>query len=638
MIECTLGDLYEFIINENESLEGIKVKTRYGLFDINAIDITARNSDVHKITLISGKELKTSPEHLLWTDRWIKVKDLNIGDYIETENGLEEITENIVLDYKDDLYDIEVDIVNEFLANGVVSHNSSISDAIKFALYGKLQNKNLKDIPNRFNSAAWTRIVLEKDKHTIVTIERGLNPNILKCLVNGQPYDQAGKKNVQTFIEEEVIGLPFYVFNNIISLSINDFKSFLNMGNHDKRMIIDKIFSLDIINRIRTFVRDESRKIRDSIMLLENEANILSNSILTSQQELDNLLEKINNSNEELKVELENKILMLSDKLKIIEQNAAIIKEKEEKLNEKRTELQQVNSNLSLTIRQAEEKEKLYQNDKCPTCMGSLHTDEHQHIIEEWREKKEHSLKEVKKLQLSFDKLKEIGQKISENKQKIVEQRTKINTHIAYNRGELLKLTDAKPEQTESLKNIIEKSEIKQNEAKRKKINEEKKSNFFKILDEVFGERGVKQLAIKRILPSLNAEINRVIKELNMEYRVIFDDEFNANIMHLGYPVSPSMLSTGERKKIDFAVLVSLIKMMKLKFHGLNLIFLDEIFSSIDSDAIHHVIKILAEFSKSLDLNVFVINHIPMPPDYFDYIITVVKNNGFSDFSVEKNY
>jgi DNA repair exonuclease SbcCD ATPase subunit len=35
---------------------------------------------------------------------------------------------------------------------------SSISDVITFGLYGKLEGKNLKDIPNRINGNAWVKI------------------------------------------------------------------------------------------------------------------------------------------------------------------------------------------------------------------------------------------------------------------------------------------------------------------------------------------------------------------------------------------------------------------------------------------------------------------------------------------------
>lgn len=450
-------------------------------------------------------------------------------------------------------------------------------------------------------------------------------------------YDQAGKSNVQTFIEEEVIGLPFYVFNNIISLSVNDFKSFLNMSSRDKRAIIDKIFSLEIINRIRWQVKEESKKIRDSIMLLNNEVTILENSITTSEAELTKLLAKINTSNEELKVELQNKIAELREKLIKVEEHSADVISKESKIRSKRSDLQTLKNEHSMTIKQATEKENLYNNEQCPTCGSNLHTDEHASILDEWKEKKEFALKELTKLDDEFIKLNDLSAKISANKQKLIEHKTTIQTHISYNSTELDKLSNiTDPKQTESLKNIIDNATKKKDTAKKNKTNTERKGNFYKILEEVFGDKGVKQLAVKRILPSLNAEINRVIKELNMEYRVTFTDDFEAVIMHLGYPVSPQMLSTGERKKVDFAVLISLIRMMKIKFHGMNLIFLDEIFSSIDQDGIYQILKIRSNTCNVLSLNTFVINHSTLPVEIFDYKMDIVKNNGFSSFEIEK--
>lgn len=514
---------------------------------------------------------------------------------------------------------------------------STTSDVIKFALYGKLQNKSLKDIPNRFNSNAWCKITLEKDAHTEVVIERTINPSSLKCSINGIVYDQAGKSNVQAFIEEEVIGLPFYVFNNIISISINDFKSFLNMSSRDKRAIIDKIFSLEIINRIKWQIKEESKKVRDSIMLLNNEVSILENSLKTSENELTKLLTRINTSNEELKVELEDKIEELCKKLIKVEEHGSEILVKEEKIKSKRTDLQTLKNEYMVTVKHANEKENLYNNDQCPTCSSNLQTDEHVNILDEWKERKEFSLQELTKLDNEFSKLNEISTKISINKQKLIEHKTTIQAHITYNSKELKKISaTTDPKQTESLKNIIDNANKKKDNAKKNKTNTERKGNFYKILEEVFGDKGVKQLAIKRILPSLNAEINRVIKELNMEYRVTFTDEFEAVIIHLGYPVSSQMLSTGERKKVDFAVLISLIKMMKIKFHGMNLIFLDEIFSSIDSDGIYQILKILSNTCKELNLNTFVINHSPLPVEIFDYKMDIVKNNGFSSFEIEK--
>jgi DNA repair exonuclease SbcCD ATPase subunit len=171
------------------------------------------------------------------------------------------------------------------------------------------------------------------------------------------------------------------------------------------------------------------------------------------------------------------------------------------------------------------------------------------------------------------------------------------------------------------------------------KINkelEEKKANFYKIIEDIFGDKGVKISALKRILPVLNAEIRKVLHDLNMDYRVSFNEEFEVDIQHLGFRVSPEQLSTGERKKVDFAALIALIRLMKTKFAGLNLIYLDEIFSSIDSDGIHHILKVLHKTCRELNLNIFVINHSQLPTEIFDYRAEITKNNGFSNLIVEK--
>jgi ABC-type Mn2+/Zn2+ transport system ATPase subunit len=53
--------------------------------------------------------------------------------------------------------------------------------------------------------------------------------------------------------------------------------------------------------------------------------------------------------------------------------------------------------------------------------------------------------------------------------------------------------------------------------------------------------------------------------------------------------------------------MVNLLKLMKMKFSDINILFLDEIFSSVDSDGIYSILSILKDVSKELGLNIFVI-------------------------------
>jgi DNA repair exonuclease SbcCD ATPase subunit len=123
---------------------------------------------------------------------------------------------------------------------------------------------------------------------------------------------------------------------------------------------------------------------------------------------------------------------------------------------------------------------------------------------------------------------------------------------------------------------------------------------------------------------------------MHLQYQVVFDEEFNATIYHMGIEIPSQTLSTGEMKKVDFIVLISIMKLMKMKFSNINLLFLDELFSSVDPDGVHSIISILKGISKELGLNIFVINHAPMPHEIFDWKLDITKSNNFSSINLER--
>ena len=169
---------------------------------------------------------------------------------------------------------------------------SSISQVITFGLYGKLEGKKLKDIPNRINGNAWVRITLDSHGSEIV-VERGLEPSFFRLYINGIEYDQAGVRSVQDYLSEDLLGIPYYVFNNTISLSINDFKSFIKMSSQDKRSIIDKIFGFHVLNQMRDLLKEENRKIRESMENLGGRLSSVESTIQSSLNEMENLANQI---------------------------------------------------------------------------------------------------------------------------------------------------------------------------------------------------------------------------------------------------------------------------------------------------------------------------------------------------------
>ena len=519
--------------------------------------------------------------------------------------------------------------------NGV--GKSTISHVIKFCLYGRVDGKKMGDIPNRINKEAWAEIELNcKGKHVIV--ERGINPTIFNVTVNGDIYDRAGKHNVQKYLEEEILEIPFYVFANVISLSINDFKSFLNMSVGDKRAIIDRIFGFSLINEMRELIREESSSLKIALNNLDGRISSTSQNLKDSMEELERLAQRIQDSDKE-------KIKGLREKLEefenLQEYHNKKFKEFKDQEAELKDQIQQASSLVhsgEIQVRNIKSKLKLYDNDQCPTCQGDLNTEFHQEIKESLEEAIESEMESIEDSKILWEEVKEKDRSLSKEKTDFVEKGSKIQLKIKIFTEELETLSEGEKNGREikSLHNIIGNQENHLEETKKKKLSSEDKITWLRLLEEILGEKGVKQEAIKTILPSLNGEIFKMLQEMHLEYRVVFDEEFNASISHLGMDITSSSLSTGEMKKVDFAVLISVIRLMKLRFPGINLLFLDEIFSSVDSDGIYSILKILNGSTRDLGLNIFVISHNPLPHEVFDYKIEIEKKNNFSNLTVEK--
>ena len=534
----------------------------------------------------------------------------------------------------------ELDLSNETSLYQIVGENgagkTSISQVITFALYGKVEGKKLKDIPNRINGNAWTRVTL--DNYGIeVIVERGLDPNLFKLTVNGTEYDKAGSRSIQEYLEDDIIGIPYYVFNNTLLLSINDFKSFIKMSPSDKRAIVDKIFGFHILNQMRDVIKTESRKIRQVLDNTIGKISSLETSIQNSYNEMENLSEEIQQQTleklEELKTSLE-KFNSLRDHHKEL---VVDFKKEEETLKFSLRESNTVVSSYNLQIRDLTKKLHLYSHDKCPTCESDLKSDFHSSLKKELESEKSKLEDNLQKAEQDLKKYQEEDMNIANRKASLMEKGLKIKNAIIDFGNRIKELErEGVNNQTEALERLVANLQKDLDSLNGEKLKGEEKTSWLKTIDDILGEKGVKQMAIKTILPSLNSEIMDLLSKMHLDYRVIFDEEFNASIYHMGIEVSSQTLSTGEMKKVDFVVLIAIMKLMKMKFSNINLLFLDELFSSVDPDGVYSILKILKNTCKELGLNIFVINHAPMPHEIFDWKMEIQKLNNFSSLSIDK--
>jgi len=513
---------------------------------------------------------------------------------------------------------------------------TSISQVISFCLYGKVEGKKLGDIPNRINGNTWTRVEFESNGKNI-TVERGLEPSFFSLYIDGVKYDQSGTKNVQDYLADDLIGIPFYVFNNTISLSINDFKSFIKMSPQDKRAIVDKIFGFHILNQMREALKGETKRIKETLDVLSGKLQSAEKSIEKSEAEMTSLLSTIEQ-------ETKDELATLNENL---EKFRTIQSLHSEKISEFKTYEQEISDLVTSSSRSLieartkyqdlERRLSLYESEKCPTCESSLESEFHQALKGSLTSERDSSLTSFNNCETALNDVKLKETEMKSKKLELQSKGTKIDLRIREVLSEIQRLESSnRDKQVESLKRIVESLEQDKNKLEADTIKTQEKNLWIKLLDDVLSEKGVKQMAIKTILPSLNSEILDLLRDMHLDYQVVFDEEFKASLYHMGVEIPIQSLSTGEMKKVDFVVLISIMKLMKLKFSTINLLFLDELFSSVDPEGVHSILQILRKNSRDMGLNIFVINHAPMPHEIFDWKLDVSKTNNFSSIKIDK--
>ena len=112
---------------QTTSLENLEVLTDNGWVDIDAIHKTIPYI-IFKIKT-QNHSLMCADDHILFNQEMeeVFVKNLNVGDLIITESGVESVTEITCLNEMDNMYDLELVYGSEerYYTNGILSHNTS---------------------------------------------------------------------------------------------------------------------------------------------------------------------------------------------------------------------------------------------------------------------------------------------------------------------------------------------------------------------------------------------------------------------------------------------------------------------------------------------------------------------------------
>jgi DNA repair exonuclease SbcCD ATPase subunit len=512
---------------------------------------------------------------------------------------------------------------------------SSIKESLTVSIYGRSAIRKMKDIPNWINKNAYTNVKFLTNSGDFVEIDRGIEPNFSDIKINGSTFNLPDKRKVDEFVEDELVKIPFPVFCNTISLSFDDFKSFVNLTQADKRKIVDRIFGIDILSDMRAVVKEDLKLNRKELDIINSQIAKNASTLQNSLDQLDILRDRLSKKKEEESDTLKETITKKTSELDSIKEKYTSftqrISESQGKLNEIRDEI----SKTRASTNDLGEKLALYQRNRCPHCLNDLTTDSSTKTKEAIENKKKILDEKLPSLQTSFNALNSDLLKITEDQNTSKSDYYQVKAELDQFTIQLKKmLASLESDETESVQAIIDSIQLEIGKDKEVASTREQSVDLFSTLDDLLSDNGIKKTLIDKIIPTLNHRINEIANELEFKFSFEFDNDFNPIISYLGMQISAESLSSGQRKLMNLIVLLAFIEIIKMKHSQMNVMFLDEIFSSLDKNNVFRALEIIKRYSVKYNMTIFVVSHEALPEEFFNARIIVESTNHFSEMKI----
>ena len=530
---------------------------------------------------------------------------------------------------------------------------TTIINALSYALYGQaLTNIKRNNLINKTNSKGML-VTLHFEKNGVdYRIERGRSPNVLKFFINNQEQElidesQGDSRKTQEDIND-LLDMSHDMFKHIVALNTYT-EPFLSMRQNDQRAIIEQLLGITILSEKADALKEQTRLTREAITEETAKINAIqsANSKIEStieslrstqrawqskkQQDCDKLTKAIDEL-EHLDIEAE---LDAHEKLQNWnEHNNAIMALKKEQ-STLEPALQRANKSLLKVTKDIAELEDAM----CYTCGQALHDDKKQEISERKQKELEDAqsyLDEISdKLQGIFHDLKEIGD-INGRPTTFYETAKEAYEH-RQNVDSLKQSLQAKQDESDPYQaqiddlNATAVQEIDWTPVNDLTTFKEHQDFLLKLLTNK--DSFIRKKIIDQNLMYLNNRLTYFLDKLGLPHSVVFQNDLSVEITQLGQDLDFDNLSRGERNRLILGMSFAFRDVWESLYQKINLLFIDELIDSgMDTAGVENALGVLKKMGRDGDKNVYLISHKDELVGRVNYVMRVIKENGFTSY------
>lgn len=594
-----------------------------------------------------GKALECADTHIVFdaTGNQVYVRDLIPGESrIRTRDGDELV--RVVTAYTDaePMYDITVASADHrFYTNGILSHNTTVLDALCFSLYGKpFRNINKPTIVNSVNEKNLVVEVEFETQNNQYLVRRGIKPAIFEIICNGTPIPEfPSVAEMQEYLERYVLKFNFKAFTQVVILGASSYVPFMRLTPQARREILEDVLDIQVFSAMQSLVKERLSQTKTDITTAQHAVQVIESQLALvknyeeqwaqQQQEKRTLIESQIAKNDGLSTQLHD------------ERNAPVANEdKLREMVEKMPEWQEKHTKATkLVARFATERQHLSHNhtffkdhDQCPMCTQAIDVDFKSTKLADvesaltkmdadYQEAQHIATKLTKRLEQAREAQKHL--QALEVRRKQIEERIK---SVADDTKRLLIERDrtfgAPPPPPTNIEDISVAQMAVETLVYQKQVQEHAVA--------LLKDTGIRTRIIQQYLPIINKWVNHYLQALNFNVLFTLDEQFTETIKsRYRDTFSYENFSEGEKKRIDLALVLTwrAIARMKNSVYT-NLLIFDEVFdSSLDIAGTDDFMALI--HTLGVDTNTFVISHkTDQLLDKFPHVVSVTKEKGFS--------
>lgn len=488
------------------------------------------------------------------------------------------------------------------ISGQVGSGKTSIGEAIIFGLFGTVSGKNNPDLISWGQKHGLVELWCTSMGRDIY-IKREINAfgqSPIYVEVDGEELVFTNKRDAQLQLEQDYYDTSKTTLELLCIISFNNFKSLATLNTSDTKKFLDQVLGFSLL----TEYSDVCKKYRFDNQTIMKEIQVEMSNInsqihkieeLTDIEKIDDDMDVIHSNIKSIEKHINELVTECNAKRALV---TADIKKKDAEL----TKVKTLGKKLAKDI-------GFIEKGICPTCGAKID----QSQLEEKREERNILLQQYNTINESMQ---EMERAWNEYINKYNEQHTKLISEKNQNNIILAKLQEQERRiniNTNEISNLKTQLSNLETELVGYQKEDAEWDTLYNILSNT-----VRSEILKSFIPILNKNILKYTQRLQQPYLIQFDSNFKCNISLFGMEkeISISSLSTGQLKVVDMIIILGVLGTV-IGSNGINIIFLDELFSNLDTRLRNEMCMMLRE-NISSGTSMFIISHTELEDKYFD--------------------